>query len=106
MSSQPYPGYEGSVGPFPGEYGRMHVYARDIYSGAGNCVCGRDPRHQLHPEVAPGFPNPEIQPGGVLDIKVSLTDEEVAELGRRFEEASASHRIRVIDHAGNTVEYW
>jgi hypothetical protein len=61
MSEQPYPGYEGSVGPFPRQYGKPHVYARDVHSGAGNCVCGRDPRHRLHPELAPGVPNPECR---------------------------------------------
>lgn len=35
------PGWEGSSGPFPGQYGKSHVYARDVHSGAGNCVCGR-----------------------------------------------------------------
>lgn len=42
------PGWEGSVGPFPRDYGRGHVYARDVHSGAGNCVCGRAPDHRLH----------------------------------------------------------
>lgn len=55
-----YPGYEGSVGPFPNEYGREHVYARDVHSGAGNCVCGRELPHPLHPEAAPGIPIPPI----------------------------------------------
>jgi hypothetical protein len=60
MPQVPYPGYEGSVGPFRHEYSKPHVYARDIHSGTGNCVCGRDPRSSvLHPELAPGVPNPE-----------------------------------------------
>ena len=59
-----YPGFEGSVGPGRGAYGKPHVYARDVHSGAGNCVCGRSSRHQIHPEIAPGFPNPfYIEPG-------------------------------------------
>ncbi len=57
--NQNMPGWEGSVGPFPSQYGQPHVYARDVGSGAGNCVCGRDPRHQLHPQIAPGVPNPD-----------------------------------------------
>jgi hypothetical protein len=67
--SEPYPGYEGSVGPFPGQYGKPHVYARDVHSGAGNCVCGHDPHHRLHPELAPGVPNPEFRIRfGELDV--------------------------------------
>lgn len=52
------PGYEGAVGPGPDEYGRSHVYARDVASGAGNCVCGRELAHPLHTEAAPGVPIP------------------------------------------------
>lgn len=47
----PIPGWEGSVGPGPGQYGRPHVYARDVTSGSGNCVCGRDDTHRLHVPV-------------------------------------------------------
>jgi hypothetical protein len=42
------PGWEGSIGPFPHQYGSSHVYARDIHSGAGNCVCGRHPESSIH----------------------------------------------------------
>lgn len=42
------PGYEGTVGPFPSQYGQRHVYARDVQSGAGNCVCGRWETHDMH----------------------------------------------------------
>lgn len=42
------PGWEGSVGPFPHQYGSLHVYARDIHSGAGNCVCGRPDNSSIH----------------------------------------------------------
>jgi hypothetical protein len=42
------PGWEGSVGPFPSQYGQQHVYARDVHSGAGNCVCGRAPQSSIH----------------------------------------------------------
>jgi hypothetical protein len=52
------PGFEGTVGPFKGQYGRPHVYARDVHSGAGNCVCGHDLGHRLHTEAAPGVPVP------------------------------------------------
>lgn len=41
-------GYEGSVGPFPNQYGQPHVYARDVHSGSGNCVCGHEPAYRLH----------------------------------------------------------
>lgn len=53
------PGWEGSVGPFRAQYGQPHVYARDIHSGAGNCVCGHHPGHRLHVQIAPGVPVPE-----------------------------------------------
>lgn len=52
-------GFEGSTGPFPKEYHRPHVYARDIHSGAGNCVCGMDLGYHLHIEAAPGVPVPD-----------------------------------------------
>lgn len=45
------PGWEGSIGPFPSQYGRPHVYARDVHSGAGNCVCGRDPQNVIHVSI-------------------------------------------------------
>jgi hypothetical protein len=53
------PGWEGTIGPGPGQYGKPHVYARDIYSGAGNCVCGRALGDNLHVMAAPGVPIPE-----------------------------------------------
>jgi len=53
-----YPGYEGSIGPGPKQYGKPHVYARDVHSGAGNCVCGRGPYSPIHPELLPGLTNP------------------------------------------------
>jgi hypothetical protein len=53
------PGWEGSIGPGPGQYGKPHVYARDTGSGAGNCVCGRDLGHDLHVQAAPGVPVPD-----------------------------------------------
>lgn len=50
------PGWEGTVGPFPGQYGKPHVYARDIHSGSGNCVCGRGLVDARHVQAAPGVP--------------------------------------------------
>lgn len=52
------PGWEGSVGPFPNEYALAHVYARDIQSGAGNCVCGAGLTDDLHVQAAPGIDIP------------------------------------------------
>lgn len=48
------PGANGSQGPFEREYTLPHVYARDIHSGAGNCVCGAGMDDTLHTEIAPG----------------------------------------------------
>lgn len=42
------PGWEGAVGPFPSQYGQPHVYARDVHSGAGNCVCGKASTSSIH----------------------------------------------------------
>ncbi|HEY6276918.1 MAG TPA: hypothetical protein VIX86_11365 [Streptosporangiaceae bacterium] len=53
------PGWEGTQGPFPGQYGDPHVYARDVGSGAGNCVCGRALGASLHIQAAPGVPVPD-----------------------------------------------
>lgn len=53
------PGWEGSIGPFPGQYGKPHVYARDIHSGAGNCVCGDALGAARHVQAAPGVPIPD-----------------------------------------------
>lgn len=50
------PGWEGSIGPGPGQYGDPHVYARDVRSGAGSCVCGQPLRDSLHVQAAPGVP--------------------------------------------------
>jgi hypothetical protein len=50
------PGWEGSAGPFPMDYGKPHVYARSVGSGAGNCVCGRPLGASLHVAAAPGVP--------------------------------------------------
>ena len=55
----PVPGWEGSVGPYPSQYGQPHVYARDVNSGAGNCVCHRALGDALHVQAAPGVPIPE-----------------------------------------------
>jgi hypothetical protein len=53
------PGWEGSIGPFPAQYGQPHVYARDVHSGAGNCVCGYHLGCALHVQAAPGVPVPD-----------------------------------------------
>jgi hypothetical protein len=53
------PGWEGSIGPGPGQYGRLHVYARDTGSGVGNCRCGHELGHWLHVQAAPGVPVPD-----------------------------------------------
>lgn len=58
MSSEQVPGWEGTVGPFPGQYRQPHVYARDIHSGAGNCVCGLDLGAVHHVQAAPGVEVP------------------------------------------------
>jgi len=57
--AQKPPGWEGSVGPFSGGYAEPHVYARDVYSGAGNCVCGSDVTDWVHLQAAPGIDVPE-----------------------------------------------
>jgi hypothetical protein len=59
MTTYEIPGQDGSLGPFRGQDDRPHVYARDIQSGAGNCVCGSDLPSALHTEAAPGVPIPE-----------------------------------------------
>lgn len=58
MTHETVPGWEGSIGPFPTQYGQPHVYARDVSSGAGNCVCGHHLGHGLHVQAAPGVPIP------------------------------------------------
>lgn len=76
---KPVPGYEGSVGPFPGEYAEPHVYARDVHSGAGNCVCGTDPGDDLHVQIAPGVPVPEHRRAGrkfAEDVMAQLTTQQ------------------------------
>lgn len=52
------PGWEGTVGPFKSQYSKPHVYARDIQSGAGNCVCGWDLGMDIHIQAAPGVEVP------------------------------------------------
>lgn len=56
------PGWEGSVGPFEDQYGKLHVYARDVQSGAGNCVCGASLDHRRHVQAAPGVEIPSRVP--------------------------------------------
>lgn len=52
------PGWEGATGPFPAQYAKPHVYARDVHSGAGNCVCGMPLLDRRHVQAAPGVPMP------------------------------------------------
>lgn len=60
MDDTAVPGYCGSIGPFgAAEYCQPHVYARDVTSGAGNCVCGASLPDELHTEAAPGVPVPD-----------------------------------------------
>lgn len=78
MSGDPrgtIPGYEGSVGPGPGAYGKPHVYARDTCSGSGNCVCGRWLHHGIHTEAAPGVPIPgRVRDDGSVTMAVWSTE--------------------------------
>jgi HK97 family phage portal protein len=67
-STKNYPGYEGSIGPGKGQYSEPHVYARDVCSGAGNCVCGASSRDPIHPELVPGVPNPDAAPKELVVI--------------------------------------
>lgn len=53
------PGWEGSTGPGSAQYHLPHVYARDITSGAGNCVCAAALTDRRHVQAAPGVPIPE-----------------------------------------------
>jgi hypothetical protein len=53
------PGWEGSIGPFKSQYGKPHVYARSVHSGAGNCVCGATLGDSVHVMAAPGVPIPD-----------------------------------------------
>jgi hypothetical protein len=41
------PGLDGP-GPFPCDYARKHLYARDVESEDGACVCSAGPGHALH----------------------------------------------------------
>lgn len=61
-------GWGGSQGPFESQYGDPHVYARDIHSGAGNCVCGGGLGDALHIQAAPGVDIPEHQRTGSIDL--------------------------------------
>ena len=58
MDELPVPGLEGITGPWPWQYTRPHVYARDIHSIRGACVCGAQLADQRHPLAAPGVPVP------------------------------------------------
>lgn len=51
-------GAGGPLGPTVGRFGDPHVYARDVRSGAGNCVCGSALGELVHTQAAPGVPIP------------------------------------------------
>lgn len=65
------PGWEGSPGPFPSQYGRPHVYARDVQSGSGNCVCGRAPEVRMHVPV----PSTPVGTGTVADAVAQVSED-------------------------------
>jgi hypothetical protein len=68
-------GWEGTVGPFRADYGKPHVYARDISSGSGNCVCGADLGAWVHIQAAPGVPIPESMRHGTPTAEQTAWDE-------------------------------
>jgi hypothetical protein len=71
MANEIIPGWEGAIGPFSGQYRKPHVYARDIQSGAGNCVCGSDLPDWVHIQAAPGVPIPDSMRPRRLAIRPS-----------------------------------
>lgn len=58
MGELPVPGLEGTTGPWPWQYERAHVYARDIHSIRALCVCGTPLGSPRHAWAAPGVPVP------------------------------------------------
>lgn len=52
-------GANGPLGPTAGMT-VPHVYARDVHSGAGNCVCGDALGSAVHTVAAPGVPIPAV----------------------------------------------
>lgn len=69
------PGWEGAVGPFTVDYDKSHVYARDVFSGAGNCVCGAGLGAWKHIQAAPGVPIPDsMRYGTPTDLQRELAD--------------------------------
>jgi hypothetical protein len=44
---------EGNIGPSPAQYGLPHLYARDITSATGNCICSRALNDRLHTALLP-----------------------------------------------------
>lgn len=65
------PGWEGSQGPFPSQYNEPHSYARDVHSGAGNCVCGRDEMNDMHVKDIYGSASPHAVTRGVGTVLAS-----------------------------------
>ncbi len=97
------PGSEGSIGPFPDEYNQPHVYARDIHSGAGNCVCGRALSNPKHVEAAPGVPTPEDRAKAAAELAAFRRwARKRVEPGRQFE--FAGHRDVLLALAPDLAE--
>lgn len=102
------PGWEGSVGPSPAQYDQPHVYARDVASGAGNCVCGRVLRNRLHVQAAPGVALPEVEAGAVRYEQPELPIAAQAELEspkvsaeEPSDEESADEEMRQVEDDSN-----
>ena len=103
MSTADIPGWEGTIGPGPGQYRQPHVYARDVQSGAGNCVCGRALRTPLHVQAAPGVPIPEtvstewvihLDDGGGIVSAPLVSDDEAMVRAWAAEWAPGTHLTR------------
>ncbi len=71
------PGWEGSCGPFKGQYAQPHVYARDVMSGSGNCVCGTDPRDKPHVPSPLAPPITERAMQWLIDKGIEVTSVQV-----------------------------
>lgn len=79
------PGWEGSQGPFKAQYNEPHVYARDVHSGAGNCVCGRAPEERLH------VPVPSAPTGGWRPDSDGLTSVAARDFHARLQAINPEH---------------
>lgn len=105
------PGREGSTGPFPADYNTPHVYARDVHSGAGNCLCGRAPQSTLHvpvPSSPTGGWTPPQGEGGAMataDAAVAPGLFDPEDLIRRFTHhpPTTADRMRAHERARGAV---